>query len=106
MKCQCNLWNVTVNIVYNIVDNVLDLIEISIAILQSNIFVQFSIFKLHTSIGFVKDCTASISAPLWCELGFVPDSRGNKAAANLRPEMVKRYWLQYDGQLLLHWRKD
>ena len=24
-------------------------------------------------------------APLWCDLGFVPYSRGNKAAANLRP---------------------
>ena len=26
-------------------------------------------------------------APLWCDLGFVPNSRGNKAAANLRPKM-------------------
>ena len=24
-------------------------------------------------------------APLWCDLGLVPNSRGNKAAANLRP---------------------
>ena len=24
-------------------------------------------------------------APLWCDLGFVPNSRGNKAAANPRP---------------------
>ena len=24
-------------------------------------------------------------APLWCDLGFVPNSRGIKAAANLRP---------------------
>ena len=24
-------------------------------------------------------------APLWCDLGFVPNSRGNNAAANLRP---------------------
>ena len=24
-------------------------------------------------------------APLWCDLGFFPTSRGNKAAANLRP---------------------
>ena len=24
-------------------------------------------------------------APLWCDLGFVPNRRGNKAAANLRP---------------------
>ena len=24
-------------------------------------------------------------APLWCDLGFVPNSRGNKAAAYLRP---------------------
>ena len=40
-------------------------------------------------------------APLWCDLGFVPNSRGNKAAANLRPtsiffaratsEITKRY---------------
>ena len=22
---------------------------------------------------------------MWCDLGFVPNSRGNKAAANLRP---------------------
>ena len=26
-------------------------------------------------------------APLWCDLGFVLNSRGNKAAANLRPEV-------------------
>ena len=26
-------------------------------------------------------------APLWCDLGFVPNSRGNKAAANLRPAL-------------------
>ena len=24
-------------------------------------------------------------APLWCDLGLVPNSRGNKAAANPRP---------------------
>ena len=24
-------------------------------------------------------------APLWCDLGFFPNSRGDKAAANLRP---------------------
>ena len=24
-------------------------------------------------------------APLWCDLEFFPNSRGNKAAANLRP---------------------
>ena len=28
-------------------------------------------------------------APLWCDLGFVPNSRGNKAAANLRPYVMK-----------------
>ena len=27
-------------------------------------------------------------APLWCDLGFVPNSRGNKAAANLRPSLI------------------
>ena len=27
-------------------------------------------------------------APLWCDLGFFPNSRGNKAAANLRPIMI------------------
>ena len=27
-------------------------------------------------------------APLWCDLGFVPNSRGNKAAANLRPMLT------------------
>ena len=26
-------------------------------------------------------------APLWCDLGFVPNSRGNKAAANLSPKV-------------------
>ena len=35
--------------------------------------------------------------PLWCDLGFVPNSRGNKAAANLRP-MKKQF-----GQL---WRSS
>ena len=25
-------------------------------------------------------------APLWCDLGFFPNSRGNEAAANLRPK--------------------
>ena len=35
-------------------------------------------------------------APLWCDLGFVPDSRGNKAAANLRPTiMLSTYGLLY-----------
>ena len=24
---------------------------------------------------------------MWCDLGFVPNSRGNKAAANLRPSL-------------------
>ena len=28
-------------------------------------------------------------APLWCDLGFVPNSRGNKAAANLCPANTK-----------------
>ena len=26
-------------------------------------------------------------APLWCDLGFFPNSCGNKAAANLRPRL-------------------
>ena len=30
-------------------------------------------------------CYNIILAPLWCDLGFFPNSRGNKAAANLRP---------------------
>ena len=28
-------------------------------------------------------------APLWCDLGFFPNSHGNKAAANLRPDFVR-----------------
>ena len=28
--------------------------------------------------------------PLWCDLGFVRNSRGNKAAANLRPMTTRR----------------
>ena len=28
-------------------------------------------------------------APLWCDLGFIPNGRGNKAAANLRPIYCK-----------------
>ena len=32
-------------------------------------------------------------APLWCDLGFVPNSRGNKAAANPRPGS----WWTYTG---------
>ena len=28
-------------------------------------------------------------APLWCDLGFVSNSRGNKAAANLRPKSAR-----------------
>ena len=28
-------------------------------------------------------------APLWCDLGFVPNGRGNKAAANLCPHEQK-----------------
>ena len=27
--------------------------------------------------------------PLWCDLGFFPNSRGNKAAANLRPSISR-----------------
>ena len=49
-------------------------------------------------------------APLWCDLGFVPNSRGNKAAANLRPRenLTKSgidtagWWsLKYYGHILL-----
>ena len=29
-----------------------------------------------------------VVAPLWCDLGFVPNSRGNKAVANLRPIVI------------------
>ena len=40
-------------------------------------------------------------APLWCDLGFFPSSRGNKAAVNPRPNMLcstfKRLWY------VLHW---
>ena len=44
-------------------------------------------------------------APLWCDLGFVPNSRGNKAAANLRPlqqpltESLKVVFLCFAGML-------
>ena len=31
-------------------------------------------------------------APLWCDLGFVPNSSGNKAAANLRPPPWELKW--------------
>ena len=37
-------------------------------------------------------------APLWCDLGFVPNSRGNKAAANLRPKSAA---LQREPNILL-----
>ena len=39
-------------------------------------------------------------APLWCDLGFVPNSRGNKAAANLRPRatMTARRLSKLRGQ--------
>ena len=34
-------------------------------------------------------------APLWCDLGFVQNSRGNKAALNLHPEFwVPRFEMQ------------
>ena len=36
-------------------------------------------------------------APLWCDLGFLPNSRGNKAAANLRPNMVYRCVLHLES---------
>ena len=29
-------------------------------------------------------------APLWCDLGFVPNSSGNKAAVNLHPKVSKK----------------
>ena len=32
-------------------------------------------------------------APLWCDLGFVPNSRGNKAAVNLHPILPKMSWI-------------
>ena len=37
-------------------------------------------------------------APLWCDLGFVPNSRGNKAAANLRPIDAKKHISQYPSK--------
>ena len=40
-------------------------------------------------------------APLWCDLGFVPNSRGNKleAAANLRPNLKD----QLNMKFKTHW---
>ena len=38
-------------------------------------------------------------APLWCDLGFVPNSRGNKAAANLRPMLCLSWNLLPDWSL-------
>ena len=35
---------------------------------------------------------AQVIMPLWCDLGFVPNSRGNKAEENLRPIMRKLAW--------------
>ena len=40
-------------------------------------------------------------APLWCDLRFFPNSRGNKAAANLRPKLVlKIKQLEHKGILV------
>ena len=33
-------------------------------------------------------------APLWCDLGFFPNSRGNKAATNLRPMESRNHMVQ------------
>ena len=38
--------------------------------------------------------------PLWCDLGFVPNSRGNKAAANLCPRLAV---IKINSQLFLLW---
>ena len=44
-------------------------------------------------------------APLWCDLEFVPNSRGNKAAANLRPtsgHCLRPIRVIVDGHTLTH----
>ena len=41
-------------------------------------------------------------APLWCDLGFVPNSRGYKAAANLRPIHVSGFVLNYEDYQPYH----
>ena len=52
---------------------------------------------LHVSTPFVgrlveqQGKSNNMVAPLWCDLGFVPNSRGNKAAANLRPNKTNTY---------------
>ena len=44
------------------------------------------LFKIMNSTGSRwSPVRTLLVAPLWCDLGFVPNSRGNKAAANLRP---------------------
>ena len=46
-------------------------------------------------------------APLWCDLGFVPNSRGNKAAANLRPNSSTRPGARPDVRRISHnWLRD
>ena len=60
-------------------------------------------------------CSSTQSNPtcgalLWCDLGFFPNSRGNKAAANLRPKhwcdhhtflfAVTQFWTEFTQQLL------
>ena len=40
-------------------------------------------------------------APLWCDLGFVPNSRGNIAAENLRPNM-NYLIMQLDFDIYIH----
>ena len=47
-------------------------------------------------------------APLWCDLGFFPNSRGNKAAANLRPRIEYCAWTPLSiikslGCVWCHW---
>ena len=44
-------------------------------------------------------------APLWCDLGFAPNSRDNKAAANLRPTSLLHYYYIVITQLLFHYYK-
>ena len=98
-KCYnmfCNICNTLYMLVYNKSSNVI--YHMLYSICQNKVFIIQRFFVMLQYLGMScpswqwhrtgsrwSPVRTLPVAPLWCDLGFVPNSRGNKAAANLCP---------------------
>ena len=60
--------------------------------MSSNIVVKINHIRYRDVLYRIGSCWSPVQtlpvAPLWCDLGLVPNSCGNKAAANLSPTEI------------------